>query len=106
MKSDLARYKIINLSIQKLGISVPGTLRLVYQTCGKENCKCYSGKQKDKHGPYKYWDRKVHGRTKSLSINDQQYKFIQKGLKNRKKLEKIIQKMLDQGASIAENFKK
>ena len=91
--------------MQKLDVAVPGTLRVVYQTCGKERCKCYSGKQQDKHGPYRYWDRKVKGKTKSISITAKQHKFIQNGIMNRKKLETFIKRILEQGARIAENIK-
>jgi len=106
MEIDTARYKKLKSSIQNLGLPVPGTLRIVYQTCGKRNCRCGSGKQEDKHGPYRYWDRKVRGKTKSLSVSAQQHKFIQKGTKNRKKLERIFQKILAEGAGVAENIKK
>lgn len=105
MYTDSARYKKLKSSIENLRTPVPGTLRTLYQSCGKQNCRCATGKEKDKHGPYLYWDRKIKGKTISRSVTPVQHRFIQKGIKNRLKLEGIIKKCLDEGATLAQNLK-
>jgi len=79
---------------------VPGTLRVVYQTCGTSGCKCATGKKEDKHGPYTYWDRKHSGTSVTTSVSKNQKRFIQKGIKNRRQLENIVKQMLKIGEKI------
>ena len=106
MKVELARYKKLQKRIQKLGVVIPGTLRVIYQRCGKPSCKCSSGLSKDKHGPYTYWDRKHSGKLTSSSISKKNIKYFKEGIRNRKELDKIYQQMLKIGEKYATKINK
>lgn len=105
MKKYLARHKELLQQIQKLGVMIPGTVRTVYQFCGKPNCSCASGQVKDKHGPYIYWDRKVKGSFSSLSITPQLKQILLKGIQNRRNFEKIKKQLIVLGELIATKTK-
>jgi len=87
--------------ILEIDFVVPGTLRVVYQKCGTPSCKCASGKKEDKHGPYTYWDRKIDGTSVTTSVSRRQRRFIQKGIKNRRRLKKITELILKIGEKLA-----
>ena len=105
MKAELARYKKLKQRILKLGVIIPGTLRSVYQFCGKPHCRCSSGEKEDRHGPYIYWDRKINGKLSGLSIQSHHKKFFQEGIKNRKEFEKIRREILNLGEKLAKLVK-
>lgn len=106
MDHHLTRYKKLKKSIQDLGVVIPGTLRTIYQRCGKANCRCTSGKAQDKHGPYLYWDRKINGSLSSASIKPKHKELIRKGIVNRKKLDSLVREMLKTGEKYVANLKK
>lgn len=89
MNKDLARYKKLLSQLSQFDIILPGTLRTVYQFCGKDSCACVSGKTKDAHGPYTYWDRNLNGKLASVSVKQKHIKFFKNGIKNRKDFDKI-----------------
>ena len=95
--SDLEKIK---LQIQTLGLAIPGTLREVYQRCGKNNCACATS-DKDRHGPYYLWDRKISGKLASKSIQKEKLRHYREWIKNRELLESLIHQLLDLGGKIA-----
>ena len=76
---------------------ISGRIRTVYLRCGKSTCKCRSGEDSDKHGPYYFWDRKVDGKLTSSSIPAESLKTFQGWLKNRKQLEKLVADIKEKG---------
>jgi len=106
MKHELTKYKKLKQRLQKLGIVIPGTLRVVYQRCGKNNCACASGKDENLHGPYIYWDRKVDGRLSSMSVQKDDKKLFQEWINNRKQLEVIVKEMHNLGLKIGTQRKR
>ena len=104
MDKDLARYKKLLLELQQFEIILPGTVRTVYQFCGKATCACVSKNAKDAHGPYTYWDRNINGKLASVSVKAQHKSFIKKGIENRKKFDKIRKQLLLVSDKIARNL--
>ena len=74
-----------------------GTIRAVKLKCGRANCRCRSGNDEDKHGPYYFWNRKVKGKMTSSSIPPDKVSQVKKWIQNRHRLEKLIGRLLTQG---------
>ena len=83
---------------------IPGTLRTVYLKCGKTECKCRSGNEADKHGPYHFWDRKVDGKLTSSSIPLKELKKFRQWIKNRERLDELVRRVKVQGEQSAVKF--
>jgi len=98
-KSDFS--KKIKEEIFEMGMAIPGTIRTVKLKCGSPNCRCRSGKNEDKHGPYYFWDRKVKGKLTSTSVPKDKVAQIKMWIKNRQKLEKLVTELLDRGQKAA-----
>lgn len=105
MDNLLAKYKKIKKSVQVLGFVIPGRIRTTYLRCGKEGCKCKSGKVEDKHGPYTFWDRQTNTGLSSASINREHKQLLLQGIRNRKKLNKLISEMLKLGEEYVRSLK-
>jgi hypothetical protein len=106
MISKSKKYNNIQNKILRLGLVIPGTIRKIYLKCGKENCRCMSGNEADRHGPYFFWDRKVNGRLSSLSISKEDLPYYERGIANRQKLERLFAEALSVGEHLATQFKK
>jgi len=100
------KYERIKEKMLNLGIVIPGTIREVHLKCGKQNCRCAGGENKDLHGPYFFWDRKVRGNLSSMSISKENVEKIKKWINNKAKLEKIVQEILECGLQEASKLKK
>jgi hypothetical protein len=87
--------------ISKLGPAIPGTIREVRLKCGKDGCRCQSGKAEDKHGPYYFWDRKVKGKLTSSTVAKDKVAKIKEMIENRRKFEKLFDRLLAQGMKAA-----
>lgn len=91
------KRKTVKQRISALGPAIPGTIRKVRLKCGKQGCRCQSGREADKHGPYYFWDRKEDGRLTSSSIPKDCLGDFRKWIRNRKSLEKLVDRLLVQG---------
>ena len=105
MLNDL-QYEQLKKTIHSLGPVLPGTLRTVYLRCGKKNCRCQSDEKSRWHGPYLFWDRKEGKKLSSRSIPAGSVKIIRSWIKNRRILERIVSKMLQQGVKVASQIYK
>ena len=93
--------KKLNEQILNLGPAIPGTIRQVLLRCGRKNCACASGHQRDKHGPYFFWSHKNNGRLTSLSLTESEARQFQQWIDNRRTLEGLVQDILDEGIKMA-----
>ena len=93
--------KKLQLWLSKNEIALPGKIRTVRLKCGKKDCRCQSGKDSDKHGPYHFWDRKVKGKLTSSSVPESELKKFHQWIKKREDLEKIIVTLKEESESIA-----
>jgi hypothetical protein len=100
------KYKCLLQRVAQIGIAIPGTIRKVYLKCGKQNCCCMTGIERDRHGPYYFWDRKVNGRLTSLSIAKKDLALYKQYISNRKVLEKITTEILEVGCNLLTNLEK
>ena len=91
----------VKQKINALGPVLPGTIRKLLMKCGKDNCRCQSGKNEDKHGPYYFWDRKVNGKQTSSSITEDQVKKFEEWIKNRYALDELCKMLLTKGQILA-----
>jgi hypothetical protein len=95
--------KILSRWVAKNEPAVPGKVRTVRLRCGKDTCKCQSGKDADKHGPYYFWDRKVDGKLTSTSVPKADLPRFYKWIENREKLEEIVTQIKKESESLAKN---
>ncbi len=93
----MKKKEAIIQQISKLHPAISGIIRKVHLKCGKKNCRCQSGEEKDRHGPYYFWARTVNGKLTSTSVPGDKVAVIKSYIANRKKLEKLIKTLLDQG---------
>lgn len=105
MSTDLICQKL-KQEIVGLDLAIPGTIRTVYLRCGKASCRCGSGQKEDKHGPYFFWDRRAKGQLASLTVGKEDIVQFRQWIKNRQKLETIVEKILDRSAQIASEIRK
>lgn len=101
MKNKFNTSKLLSTSLAKIDVAIPGTLRTITMKCGKDSCPCFSGDKKFFHGPYFFWDRKVNGKPSSLSIPKELVPTFKKWIANRKKIERLFKKILDDGQKFA-----
>ena len=93
-------YEKIKMRVLEIGIAIPGTIRETYLICGKDNCKC-AGSDRDRHGPYYFWNRKVGGKLTSKSVNSDQLHQYEEWISNRRQLEQVVEAMLTFGLNYA-----
>jgi hypothetical protein len=67
-----------------------GTITRKFGQCGKEGCKCKSGKEYW-HGPYYIWTRKENKKTITKSLSAIQAVQCKKAIANMKVLKDIIE---------------
>jgi hypothetical protein len=104
MKKNKTIQKIVSDSLINIDVVIPGRLRSVLMKCGKASCPC--GDDPDKrHGPYFFWDRKVNGKLSSVSIPKELVPTFEQWIKNRKKLDATVKKIIDSGQRFAAKAK-
>lgn len=100
MPKNQADYDRIKKKIAALGLAIPGTIRETYLLCGKPGCAC-AHSDDARHGPYYLWNRKVNGKLTSKSIPKDQLRLFEEWIGNRRKLEGLVDQLLEIGAVIA-----
>jgi hypothetical protein len=95
-----AEYERIKAKLLGLGLVIPGTIRETYLQCGKKTCAC-AAKDGSPHGPYYFWNRKMDGRLTSKSLPRDKLSLYEGWISNRRKLEEIVQELLDFGSRFA-----
>jgi len=86
------------MSIKKvvLEIELPilqGTISKSMLPCGKPNCICKSKRPK-LHGPYYRWTGMIDGRRTSRTLNEKTSKECERRIRNYRKLQKQIDRIL------------
>ena len=102
MNKPISKPKLSHPSLDKIDVAIPGNLRMVTIKCGKGSCPCASGKKELFHGPYCFWDRKINGKNSTLSVPKEFIPDFKRWIANRKKLEALLKKFLDDGRKFAE----
>lgn len=96
-KNPVKNLNQLKKMISKLGPALPGTIRKVKLRCGRRGCRCQSGRDKDKHGPYYFWSYKVKGKLTTSSVPKKSIKQFQLWIENRRQLERLVDQLLSQG---------
>jgi hypothetical protein len=71
------------------GFILPGTIVRRYTICGTMGCSCRKNR-KMRHGPYYDWTRKVHGKTVSVRLTEEQARILQEWIKNKVRFYDIV----------------
>lgn len=86
------RYARIKAELQDLGYICIGSVQSRRLRCGTETCRCHQD-EAFRHGPYRYWTRKVGGKTVSRVLTDDQFVLYRVGIENNRKLVRLVRQM-------------
>ena len=97
------RGELLSLAAET-GFTAAGTLQTRFFKCSRQNnCGCHDDPDR-RHGPYRYWSRKVGGRLVCTSLTEEQLAFVRESIENGRRLERLIKEMRDESLrAIAEN---
>ena len=89
------------MSTQKVILKVDGpilagTLSEVRSKCGKEQCRCQSGKKADLHGPYYRWSGYIDGKLTHRSLDEEMMRECRRRIDNYQDLQAQLAKILKQ----------
>ena len=98
------KYRELSKQLSKTGYICKGSVMSVYGKCGKPYCRCKTD-ESARHGPYTVWTRKVKGKTVTKYLSEKQAKLCREYIQNSKKLESIIEEMMNLSVSILESEK-
>ena len=83
--SQRAQATRIADALAQVGFVLPGTLTERLTRCGRSNCRCHADPPA-LHGPYHQWTRKVHGKTVTRLLTDDQLAEYRRWLGNQRRL--------------------
>ena len=98
------REDLLSLAAET-GFTAAGTLQTRFFKCSRQNnCGCHDDPAR-RHGPYRYWSRKVGGRLVCTSLTEEQLAFVRESIENGRRLERLIKEMRDESLrAIAEIY--
>jgi len=83
----------IHAQIAELGPCLPGTISTRKLRCGNPRCRCRDQETDQRHGPYRYWTRKLAGKTASRLLSPEQAARYQPWLDNDKRLHALVREL-------------
>jgi hypothetical protein len=87
--SPEARLAELHAQLAEVGFTLPGTINIATNRCGKPNCACHADPPR-LHGPYITWTRKVHGKTVTRRLTPEQLERYQPWFENNRRLRQLI----------------
>jgi hypothetical protein len=84
-----ARLAELHAQLAEVGFTLPGTINIATNRCGKPNCACHADPPR-LHGPYITWTRKVHGKTVTRRLTPEQLERYQPWFENNRRLRQLI----------------
>lgn len=78
----------IREELATVSLVLPGSLLNRYARCGKARCRC-SADPPTLHGPWWSWTRKVHGKTVTVRLTDEQVRDYQPWFDNARRLREL-----------------
>ena len=87
--SPEARLAELHAQLAEVGFTLPGTINIATNRCGKPNCACHADPPR-LHGPYITWTRKVHGKTVTRRLTPEQLERYQPWFDNTRRLRELI----------------
>ena len=79
----------ITRAIAEIGFVLPGSVTRRHARCGKDNCRCHANPPQ-LHGPYISWTRKIHNKTVTRVLNEEQLRDYQPWFDNARKLKQLL----------------
>ncbi len=79
--------------IGALGRCLPGSISARLLRCGNPKCRCRDAEVDRRHGPYRYWTRKVGGKTASRLLSAEQARRYQPWLDNDRRLRALTREL-------------
>jgi uncharacterized protein DUF6788 len=96
-----AHAQRIARALAEIGFVLPGTLTERLTRCGRSNCRCHADPPV-LHGPYHQWTRKVHGKTVTRLLSDDQLADYQQWFGNQRRLRSLVAELQALSLAIAE----
>lgn len=77
----------------QMGFVLPGSVQTRFFECTRPgHCRCHDNPA-NRHGPYHYWIRRVHGKTVNISLTDEQLAIAREWIENWRRLDRLVQEM-------------
>lgn len=86
------RYAQLKAELRELGFVCVGSLQTRLLECGKTGCRCHEDPA-NRHGPYHYWTRKLHGRTIAVLIAEDELALYREWIENNRALHRAVREM-------------
>lgn len=88
-RNRAAQQRRIAKALSEMGFALPGSLTVRAYRCGKANCRCKE-EPPQLHGPYAFWTRKVHGKTVTRILSQDELVEYQALFDNARKLRALV----------------
>jgi hypothetical protein len=85
-------YRKLKSQIVALGWTRPGSVIRRYMLCGKPSCRCKASPPQ-LHGPYYQWSHKIHGKTISARLSEDEAALAKGWAEDHRKFKKLINQM-------------
>ena len=90
--TDTQRYDVLKRAVAEVGLLRRGSLVRRFMPCGKPHGRCQATPPQ-LHGPYYQWTRKVHGKTVTVRLTEQQAERVRDRIENGRQLDRIVGEM-------------
>ena len=88
------KYEKLMAQLCQVGFICNGSMREVYQKCGKLTCSCAHDNEKE-HGPYYIWNLTNKGKQTCRSFSQQQAKSFREYNLNYQKMKSITDQLCE-----------
>ena len=86
------RFESLKRDLLRLGYVRPGSVVRRFMTCGNPSCRCMA-QPPQLHGPYFQWTYKVHGKTKTVRLSQEQARLCEAWSQNHRQLRGLVRKL-------------
>jgi hypothetical protein len=86
------RFESLKRDLLRLGYVRPGSVVRRFMTCGNPSCRCMA-QPPQLHGPYFQWTYKVHGKTKTVRLSQEQAHLCEAWSQNHRQLRGLVRKL-------------
>jgi len=100
-ESPETRLRALAAELAEIGFSLPGTINVAMNRCGKPNCPCKADPPK-LHAPYVTWTRKVEGKTVTRRLSAEQLERYRPWFENRRRLRELTAELEALSLEVAE----
>jgi hypothetical protein len=77
-----------------------GSLHEQYLTCGKPSCRCHDRQDRQRHGPYYLWIRRLGGKQVNGTLRPgPELERVREGVANYQKMQRLLAGLLEEEES-------